>query len=171
MCICVITSYYCKVMVGLETQFCTLLEVWGVRGLGIRMLTLDMKTFLYVEDRGFQVPMLLEHLLRPDPRVRERISIGTILPIRVDYTDFFQVAIKTHSIPIGTCSMWSTMNCMSVKICSECIHLLLLQVSIVQTNLRPFFCLLFRDSEIKWELKRRPCVFICSRIKKARTED
>jgi hypothetical protein len=27
MCICVITSYYCKVVVGLETKFCTLLEV------------------------------------------------------------------------------------------------------------------------------------------------
>ncbi len=25
--ICVITSYYCKVVVGLEAQFCTLLEV------------------------------------------------------------------------------------------------------------------------------------------------
>ncbi len=57
--ICVITSYYLKVVVGLETQFCTLLER-GVRGLGIRMLTLDT-TSLYVEDRGLQVPMTLEH--------------------------------------------------------------------------------------------------------------
>ena len=56
--ICVITSYYCKVVVGLETQFCTLVR--GVRGLGIRMLTLDTKTSLYVEDRGLQVPMVLE---------------------------------------------------------------------------------------------------------------
>ena len=29
--------------------------------LGIRMLTLDTKTSLYVEDRGFQVPIALEH--------------------------------------------------------------------------------------------------------------
>jgi hypothetical protein len=66
--------------------------VRGVRGLGIRMLTLGTKTYLYVEDLGLQVPMTLEynkivgthfcdknvpHLLRPDPRVRQRIEIGT----------------------------------------------------------------------------------------------
>ncbi len=32
-----------------------------MRGLGIRMLTLDTKTSLYAEDRGLQVPMYLEH--------------------------------------------------------------------------------------------------------------
>ena len=31
-----------------------------MRGLGIRMLTLDT-TSLYAEDRGIQVPMVLEH--------------------------------------------------------------------------------------------------------------
>ena len=82
MCIWVITSYYCKVVVGLETQFCT--TVRGVRGLEIGMLTLDT-TSLYAEDR---VPMTLEHgsivgtqccdntvprLVRPDPKVRQRI--------------------------------------------------------------------------------------------------
>jgi hypothetical protein len=56
--ICVITSYYYKVVVGLETQFCT---VRGVRGLEIRMLTFDTKTSLYSEDRGLQVPLDLEH--------------------------------------------------------------------------------------------------------------
>ena len=59
--ICVITSYYCKVVVGLEAQFCTLTTVRGVRGLGIRMLTIDKKTCLYAEDRGLQVPMVLQH--------------------------------------------------------------------------------------------------------------
>ena len=59
-----------------------------MRGLGIRMLTLDTKTSLYAEDLELQVPMALEHdkivgtqfcdntvprLLRPDPRVRQRI--------------------------------------------------------------------------------------------------
>jgi hypothetical protein len=37
-----------------------LYTVRGVRGLGIRMLTLDTKTSLYREDRGLQVPMALE---------------------------------------------------------------------------------------------------------------
>ncbi len=32
-----------------------------MRGLGIRMLTLDTKTSLHVEDRGLQVPMTLEY--------------------------------------------------------------------------------------------------------------
>ncbi len=41
-----------------DTQFCT---VRGVRGLGIRMLTIDTKTSLYDEDRGLQVPMTLEY--------------------------------------------------------------------------------------------------------------
>jgi hypothetical protein len=39
-------------------------------------LTFDTKTTLYVEDRGFQVPMTPDHdkrLVRPDPRVRQRI--------------------------------------------------------------------------------------------------
>jgi hypothetical protein len=45
------------VVVGLEEQFCTLTTVRGVRGLGIRMLTVDTKTSLYTEDRGLQVPM------------------------------------------------------------------------------------------------------------------
>jgi hypothetical protein len=35
--------------------------VRGVRGLGIRMLTLVTKTSLYTEDRGLQVPITLEH--------------------------------------------------------------------------------------------------------------
>ena len=29
--------------------------------MGIRMLTLDVKTFLYTEDRGLQVPIVLDH--------------------------------------------------------------------------------------------------------------
>ena len=44
-------------VVGLGTQFCTR----GVRELGIRMLTFDTKTSLYVEDRVLQVPMVLEY--------------------------------------------------------------------------------------------------------------
>ena len=57
MCICVIT-YYCKVVVGLGAQLCTLLEVWV---LGVGMSTLGAQTSLYAEDRGIQVPMTLEH--------------------------------------------------------------------------------------------------------------
>jgi hypothetical protein len=48
-----------KVVVGLGTQFCTLLEVWVLR---VGMSTLDTTTFLYTEDRGLQVPMTLEQL-------------------------------------------------------------------------------------------------------------
>jgi hypothetical protein len=44
--------------------------------MGIRMLTLVTKTSLYVEDRGLQVPIFFKWILN---------------------TDFFQVAIKTHS--------------------------------------------------------------------------
>ena len=72
-------------MVGLGAQFCTLLEVWV---LGVGMSTLDAQTSLYAEDREIQVPMTLDHvsivgtqcydntvpgLVRPDPRVRQRI--------------------------------------------------------------------------------------------------
>ena len=79
------SPYYCKVVVGLGSQFCTLLEVWV---LGVGMSTLDPQTSLYTEDRGIQVPMSLEHdiivgtqccdntvprLVRPDPKVRQRI--------------------------------------------------------------------------------------------------
>ena len=46
--ICVIT-YYCKVVVGPGTQFCTLLEVWV---LGVGMSTLVAQTSLYVEVWG-----------------------------------------------------------------------------------------------------------------------
>jgi hypothetical protein len=40
------------------TRICSL---GGVGGLGIRTLTLDTETSLYTEDRGLQVPMVLEH--------------------------------------------------------------------------------------------------------------
>ncbi len=56
--ICVIT-YYCKVVVGPGTHLCTLLVVWV---LGVGMSTLVVPTALYVEDRGLQVPMTLEHV-------------------------------------------------------------------------------------------------------------
>ena len=59
MCICVITSYYFKTVVGLKGT--VLYTVRGVRGMGIRMLALDTKTSLYAEDRGLQVPMTLVH--------------------------------------------------------------------------------------------------------------
>jgi hypothetical protein len=60
MCICVIKSYYCKVVVGLETQLCTLR---GVRGLGITngMLTFDTKTSL---GTGSGASSLLPYTLR-----------------------------------------------------------------------------------------------------------
>ena len=50
------TSY--KVVVGLGAQLCTPLEVWV---LGVGMSTLGAETVLYVEDRGLQIPMTLEH--------------------------------------------------------------------------------------------------------------
>ena len=43
--ICVCTSYYCELVVGLRTQF---LHCRVVGGLGIRMMTLDTKTSLYI---------------------------------------------------------------------------------------------------------------------------
>jgi hypothetical protein len=46
---------------GGGTSDTVLYTVRGVRGLGIRMLTLDTKKSLYTEDRGIQVPMVLEH--------------------------------------------------------------------------------------------------------------
>ena len=33
----------------------------------------------------------------PDPRIRQRIQIGMLRPIRMDHTKCLQVAIKTHS--------------------------------------------------------------------------
>ena len=45
---------------GGGTSGTVLYTVRGVRGLGIRMLTLDT-TSLYAEDRGLQVPMALKH--------------------------------------------------------------------------------------------------------------
>jgi hypothetical protein len=50
--------YYCNVVVGPGSQLCTLLEVWV---LGVGMSTLGAQTSLYFEDRGFQVPMTMEH--------------------------------------------------------------------------------------------------------------
>jgi hypothetical protein len=61
---------------------------------------------LYVEDRGLQVPMALEHrpvtssgkvATGPDPRISHRIQIGMFRSIRVDHTNCLQVDIKTHS--------------------------------------------------------------------------
>jgi len=46
---------------GGGTYDTVLYTVRGVRGLGLRMLTLDTKTSLYSEDRGLQVPMVLEY--------------------------------------------------------------------------------------------------------------
>ena len=58
LCICVCTSYYRELVVGLRTVLHT---VRGVGDLRIRTLTLDTKTSLYVEDRGLQVVMVLEY--------------------------------------------------------------------------------------------------------------
>ena len=94
---------------GLGSQFCTLLEVWV---LGVGMSTLGAQTSLYTEDRGIQVPMTLDHgnivgtqccdntvphLVRPDPRVRQRISDRCDPAYLSGPHWFFQVDIKTHS--------------------------------------------------------------------------
>ena len=81
--ICVIT-YYCKVVVGPGAQLCTLLEVWV---LGVGMSTLGAQTALYVEDRGLQVPMTLEHNL-----------LGRLYSLGAWPTISFQVAIKHTTI-------------------------------------------------------------------------
>ena len=77
--ICVIT-YYCKVVVGSGAQLCTLLEVWV---LGVGMSTFVAQTALYVEDRGLQVPMTLEHNL-----------LGRLYSLGAWPTISFQVTIK-----------------------------------------------------------------------------
>jgi hypothetical protein len=87
-------TYYCKVVVGPGGQHCTLLEVWVLR---VGMLTVDTTPFLYVEDRGLQVPMTLEHDKTSQDLTRELDSgfqIGVIRPIRVDHTDFFKWVLK-----------------------------------------------------------------------------
>ena len=62
MCICVCTSYYIiPLRTGGGTSDTVLHTVRGVGGLGIRILTFDTKTSRYVEDRGLQVPTVLEH--------------------------------------------------------------------------------------------------------------
>jgi hypothetical protein len=55
---CVCTPYNDELVVGLRSQFCTLLEVWGDWELRCWLLT---RKRLYTEDRGLQVPMVLEH--------------------------------------------------------------------------------------------------------------
>ena len=67
-------------MVGPGAQLCTLLEVWV---LGVGMSTLDAQTSLYVEDRGLQVPMALDHDL-----------LGRLYSLGAWPTISFQVAIK-----------------------------------------------------------------------------
>ena len=62
-------------VVGLGAQLCTLLEVWV---LGVGMSTLHAQTALYAEERGLQVPMVME----------------------VDHTDFFKWLLK-HSFIRG----------------------------------------------------------------------
>ena len=57
-------AHLCNHVILLEsgggTYGTVLYTVRGVRGLGIRMLTFDTKTSLYIEDRGLQIPMTLE---------------------------------------------------------------------------------------------------------------
>jgi hypothetical protein len=70
------------VVVGPGAQLCTLLEVWV---LGVGMSTVGAKMSLYVEDRGLQVPMTLEH-----DNIVVNVVTQLIRPIRVDHTDFFK---------------------------------------------------------------------------------
>ncbi len=49
MCICVCTSYYCDLVVGLNTHFSTLLEVCGDCEVGCWPTVIDTKTSLYDE--------------------------------------------------------------------------------------------------------------------------
>ncbi len=74
-----------------------LYTVGGVRGLGIRMLTFDTKTSLYIEDRGLQVPMTLEHDTPlkswPESYEVDLDSHVAVYPIGPHW--IFQVDIKT----------------------------------------------------------------------------
>jgi hypothetical protein len=56
------------------------LYVWV---LGVGMSTLNAKTSLCDEDRGIQVPMTLDHVIRC---------------IRVDHTDFFKWLVVSHRL-------------------------------------------------------------------------
>jgi hypothetical protein len=103
--ICVIT-YYCKVVVGPGAQLCTQLEVWV---LGVGMSKLGVQTAVR---RGSGAPSTddpgaWQHLIGPDfPSIETRqlgrgFQIGMFRPIRVDHTNWLQVAIKTHSFIVG----------------------------------------------------------------------
>jgi hypothetical protein len=91
---------------------CWVFISWGtvlytVRGVGSGSRDVDAcrANGLYVEDRGLQVPMTLEHPVTSsgkaapgtDPRIRHRIQIVMFRPIRVDHTNCLQVGTKTHS--------------------------------------------------------------------------
>ena len=53
--------------------------VRGVGGMGIGMLTIDTKTSLYTEDRGLQVPMVLDHDYIPHTNNRHTYHIHSKL--------------------------------------------------------------------------------------------
>jgi hypothetical protein len=72
MCICVCTSYYCELVVGLRTQFCTLLEVWGGWELGCWLLTWKRVCTPRIRGSKYRWTWSMTHLLGPDPRVRKR---------------------------------------------------------------------------------------------------
>jgi hypothetical protein len=89
---------------GTWDTLCTLLEVVWVLGVGM----------LYVEDRGIQVPMTLEHdnivgtqccdtLSRVSSDLTRELGrgfqIGVIRSIRVDHTDFFKWILKLIHSP------------------------------------------------------------------------
>jgi hypothetical protein len=95
--------YYCKS--GGGTWDTTLYTAWGV-GSGSRDVDAWRANGLYVEDGGLQVPMTLEYdhvtsngkaAAGPDPRIRYRIQIVMIRPIRVDHSKCLQVAV-VHGI-------------------------------------------------------------------------
>ncbi len=95
----------CKDLCRMRTSFFGLPSLRGV-GSGSRDVDAWSANGLYAEDRGFQVPMVLENgsvtsrdksASGRDPRISHRIQIGMFRPIRVDHTNCLPVTIKTHS--------------------------------------------------------------------------
>jgi hypothetical protein len=98
MSICVITSYYCKVVVGLETQFVTstLLKVWGGWELGCWRLTRKRLCTPRIGGSKYRWPWIMTKLWRlnfvthcPAPLKTWPESLPT-----VDHTDFVKWLLK-----------------------------------------------------------------------------
>jgi hypothetical protein len=101
MCVCVSTSYHCKLVVGLRTQFWTMLEVWGGLELGCWRLT---PNGLYVEDRGISLSGNKTHTSPDKSRVKE----NTCKWVRVVCYESMRRELQIR--PIWVSVWWKTKN-------------------------------------------------------------